>query len=119
MYSGGISESPAGLSGLGSLRFGNGATHCDLDLLRTRFLALRHANQEHSVIVRRLDVLRVQRVRQRERAGERSIDALHTMISVLLHFILEAALTAESQNVVFNANVDILLADARKVGLED
>src|SRR5216684_298371 len=90
----------------------------DLDLLRLGFLFLRDAQRQHAVLIVGLDRFRIHGVRQREAAGEGTIGALHAQVVLFVHFLLEFALAANRQNVVFHADVQILGIDFRQIGLD-
>ena len=86
--------------GLASSRFGQG-------------------DAQHAVLVLRLDLLRVDHGGQGEGAGEGAVGALHAVVALLLHLVVELALAAQGQHVVLDADVDVLRVDARQLGLQD
>src|SRR5215831_371300 len=101
--------------------------HLHLDLLRLGFLTLRDAEGQHTVLVVGLYGLGVDGVGEREAAGERAIAALDAQIVLVLRLfagpgragdLFELALAADGQNVVLDANVELLRFDVRQVGLD-
>src|ERR1700688_4525045 len=76
-----------------------------LDLLRFRFLALREAQRQHTILVISLDCIRFHGVRQREAPAERAIGALDAQIVVFVHLALELAFAADREDIILNADV--------------
>src|SRR5580765_6515346 len=109
---------PAGLlrpSGLSHCR----RTHIYFDLLRLCFFTLWNRQSQHSVLIVGLDRFRVHGIGKREAPAKRSIRALHTQIILFVHLLLELALTANGQDVIFHTNVQILRIHFRHIGLYD
>src|SRR5713101_5202138 len=107
-------------SSAGLLRCRSGhrlGVHIDFDLLWLGFFALRDGQSQHPVLVIGLNRVRIHGIRQREAPGERAIRALHTQVVFFLHLLLELAFTANRQDVVLHADVQILGIDFRQIGL--
>src|SRR5215469_9876979 len=66
-----------------------------------------------------LDSFDIHGIGQREAAAERPVRALHTQILVFLDFLLELALTPDGENVVLDADVELLGLDVRKIRLHN
>src|SRR5208337_3456864 len=74
---------------------------------------------QHAIFVLGLNGFRVHGVCQSETAAERSEGTFHAQIIALVHCLLELALPANRQDVVLDANVELLRLDVRKIGLDD
>src|SRR5688500_1436517 len=70
------------------------------DLLRLRFLTLRHADGEQAILIARLNAIGVDRRRQRERPAEAAVGALAAVIRALRGIELRLALAGERQHAV-------------------
>src|SRR5581483_10045628 len=81
------------------------------DLLRLRLCSLRHLELEHSMFVAGLDRVGIDRVRQRERRRERSVEALNAMELLAIVFLLQLALAGDCKRVALERNVDVLLRE--------
>src|SRR6266481_2029255 len=90
----------------------------DLDLLRLGFLVLQDGQRQHAVLVVRLDGIRIHGVGQWEAAGEGTVRAFHAQVVLFVHFLLELAFSANGQDVVLPADVQILWIDVRQIGLD-
>src|SRR5216683_2721926 len=107
-------------SSAGLLPCGSGhrlGVHIDFDLLWLGFFALRDRQSQHPVLVIGLNRIQIHGIRQREAPGERAIRALHAQVVVVVHLLLELAFTANRQDVVLHADVQILGIDFRQIGL--
>src|SRR6516164_6681486 len=93
--------------------------HVDLDLLGLGFLALRNGEGQDAVFVIGLDGLGVHGVREREAAAEAAVGALDAQVVVFVHLLLELALAANREDVVLDADVEVLGLHVGKVGLDD
>src|SRR5207248_2446396 len=83
------------------------------------FGLLRDRQREHAVVELRVDALAVGDVGQREAARERAVLALVERVALTLRAVLGAAAAADRQDAVVQADVEVLLLDARQVGLDD
>src|SRR5713101_2322471 len=92
-------------------------TDIHLDLLRLRFLTFRNQQRKHAVVIVGLDRFGIHAVCQREAPAERSVGALHAQVVFLAHLILELAFAAQGQQVVFDADVQVLRIHVRQVRL--
>src|SRR6516164_5368913 len=93
--------------------------HVDLDLLGLGFLALRNGEGQDAVFVLGLDGLGTHGVREREAAAEAAVGALDAQVVVFVHLLLELALAANREDVVLDADVEVLGLHVGKVGLDD
>src|SRR5215213_8108907 len=76
----------------------------DFDLLRLRFLALRHADRQHAVLVGRADAVAVDGVGQREGARKRPVETLAAMQALGL---LQRPLARKRQDVVLEGQMNV------------
>src|SRR5205085_10308072 len=100
---------PSGRRGSLTARVCAGDSH--LDLLRLGFLALGNAQRQHAIFIVSFDGIGIHGVGKSEAASERTIGAFHAQIILLVDFFLELAFTANRQNVVLHADVQLLRAD--------
>src|SRR5579859_6305822 len=101
-----------GLDGLGS------RARADLDLLRLGFRLLCQLQLENAIFIGGIHVLRIDRVRQRERARKSTVAALNAMEVFFLLFFLEVTLAAHRQSVVLQFDVQIFLLNSGDLQLE-
>src|ERR1700730_2085872 len=88
----------------------------DLDLLRLVLFGLRKLHREHPVPIGRLDLLGVDRRRQREGTLELAVPALPTVAAPLLDIGGPLPLTLDRQQVVGQGEMNVLLAEPRQLG---
>src|SRR5713101_5887702 len=88
-------------------------TDIHLDLLRLRFLTLRNQQRKHAVVIVGLDRFGIHAVCQREAPAERSVSTLHAQVVFLADLLLELAFAAQGQQVVFDADVQVLRIHVR------
>jgi hypothetical protein len=81
------------------------------DLLRLRFFALRDIQGQHAILVVGLDTVRIHGVREREAAAERAIRPLDAQIIIFVNLLLEPTISADREDVVLDADVEISLLD--------
>src|SRR5207302_5154423 len=89
----------------------------DFDLLRLGFLTLGNAQRQNTVLILGLDRVSIHGIRKREAASERAIRALDAQVVLFVHLLLELALTANGEDVVLHANVQILGIDIGEIRL--
>src|SRR5437764_11916439 len=82
---------------LGALR-----GHVDLDLTGLHFLTQRQPNRQHAVLVLGGDFPRVDRLRKRERAGERPVATLDPMELLLLRVGRDLLLALDGEHAVID-----------------
>jgi hypothetical protein len=90
----------------------------DLLLLLRRLLRLWQVDAQYSLIELCLDLRRVGLERQGDRSAERAIAAFHNVpvLILVLLFAFGLFLAADSQHVICQRYIDILLIDARQFG---
>src|SRR6516165_5515665 len=93
-------------------------SHLNLDGLGLGFLTLGQGQGQNAVLVLGLNILRVDRIGQREGTRKAPVAPLDAMITLLFHVPLELALSADEQGLVFDADLDILRIDARQLCLD-
>src|SRR5260370_38400155 len=94
------------------------AADSDLDLLRLGLGLLGKLHLQYPLVIVGLDLLRVNRVRQRERTGKAAILPFHPAEVLFFLFLLELALAVHGQSVVLNPDVDVFLFDSRDLNLQ-
>src|SRR5581483_7455153 len=94
------------------------AANPDLDLLRFGFCLLGHRDLQYALVIVCLYRLRINRGRQRERTYEAAITALYAMEVLLFLFLFQLPLAANGQRVVLQADINVLLFNARDFQLE-
>src|SRR5829696_8916285 len=116
-----------GWRALGWWRSGRGALErprllgagADADPAGLALLGLRDAHLEHPAVELRVHGRRVDALRQREGAGERSEGPLHAVEALALVLVLGLALAGHGQDVVLELDGHVGLRHARQVGAED
>src|SRR5436190_8086243 len=93
-------------------------TDVDLDLLRLRLGALRQIDLQNTIYIFRVDVIRIDGVRQSERTGKRTVAALNAMEVLFLLFSFELALATDGQRVVLITDIDVLLVNSGNLELQ-
>src|SRR5580700_2395800 len=106
---------PLGFESL--LVFYFGPANVDLDLLRLGFRFLGQSHFQHALVVVRRNLLGVHGGGQGEGAGEAAVLALHTAVILFFLFLLDPALAVDGQGIVFQADIDVLLLNARDFNL--
>src|SRR6267378_976819 len=84
-----------------------------LDLLRLGFSFLRQLDLQHALVIVSLDIIMVDRRGQIEGTSKAAILTLHAAVVLFFFFLLELALTVHGQGVVLDADINVLLVDAR------
>src|SRR6516225_9109682 len=92
--------------------------HLNSDLARLGNLLFGERYRHRAVLIVGLDMLGIDRVRQRKRAVERSISPLDPVIASFLGLLFELTLTAEGQRPVLHPHIDVLELYIRDVGLD-
>src|SRR5215510_3957026 len=90
--------------------------HLNLAVLDLLLLRQRHA--QHAVFELGVHRVYVDRRRQAERAGETAVAALNPAPVVAFLLLLELALAAQSESVVFNGKVEIARLQSWQVDFE-
>ena len=90
-----------------------------LDLLGLGLGLLGQRDAQHAVGAGRVDLVGVDRGRQREAADEAAVAALDAVEVLFLLLGLELALALDGQGAAFDADVEVLAADAGNFELED
>src|ERR1700678_3623732 len=88
-------------------------TNVDFDLLGLGFRLFRQSDLQDSLVIVGRDLLRIHSCRQSEGPGEASILPLHATVILFFLFLFELAFAVHSQSVVLDANIDVLLVNAR------
>src|SRR5580658_2026379 len=91
----------------------------DADAPRLLLRALRNAELEHAVDVRRLDLLGIRALGKREAAQERAAGTLDAREALLGRLLLGAALALDGQHTLIGGDFDVLAVNARQVGHDD
>src|SRR6202451_4332468 len=109
-----------GLRGLaGSLGFeGLLAANVHLDLLGLGFGLLGKVNLQHALVIVGTHLPRIYRAGQRERPGELSVLPLHATEVLLFLFLLDLALAMHGEGIALDADINVLLVDARNFKLQ-
>src|SRR3954463_16162628 len=89
-----------------------------LDRPRPGFLTQRNAHGEDTVLVLGRDPIRVDGLRQRERAAERAIAPLDVVVLLVLHVVERLLLALDRQHEVLDVDVDVVTRHRRELGLE-
>jgi hypothetical protein len=89
----------------------------DLYLLRLRLLTLRHVQGQDPIVILSPNVLGADCVRQGEALHERTIGAFNSEVILLVDDLLKLPLAADSQGIVCNADVNVLVLEIGQVGL--
>ena len=87
----------------------------DRDLFRLQFLLLGDRDLQYSGIDRRMDVLRIGRIRQGELPQEFAVDTFPAPVTFTGFILLGRAFALESQDMVFHRNLDNLAIHAGKI----
>src|SRR5262245_11353949 len=95
------------------------SAHVHLYLLRLGLFALRDGQRQHAVFIVGLDGFGVDRICQCKAASERAVAALYAQVVLLVGDFLELALSANGQNIVLDADVQLLRPNVRQVGFND
>ena len=82
----------------------------DLDLAGLGLLPFRKAHAKYAVVEIRGRSISCNRLRQRERAGERTVGTFHSVIIITFGLLLEFTLTSERQDIVLDRD-QLLLAE--------
>ncbi|MFN8555902.1 MAG: cation:proton antiporter [Dehalococcoidia bacterium] len=91
--------------------------HRDLHGLTLAAHRQRYAHVEHAVLVLRRDGGGVHAVREREGAAEAATEALGGVVARLLRLLLLVALAGDGKHATADIDGDVLLLDARQLGL--
>src|SRR5712692_4652057 len=94
------------------------AAHVDFDLLGLGFGFLRQGDLQHTLVVMGRYLIRIHRVRKREGASEAAILPLDATEVLFFLFLLELALAVHGERVVLDADINVLLVDARDFDLQ-
>src|SRR2546422_4476632 len=84
------------------------ASHLDRDLASLGLLGLGYRHLEHPVAVRRLNLVGLDRVGQRERTFEGSVDPLEPVIGRVLLLLGPGLLPPDDEPVVLEGDLDVL-----------
>src|SRR6516225_4904579 len=84
------------------------------DLLRLGFFTFGQSDLKHAIVELSLDVVRVDCWRQSEGSGKTAVAALDPVEVVLLFLMIHLAFTADGQDAVLQADVEIFLLDTRR-----
>src|SRR3954451_17679305 len=98
---------------------GLAAVGADRDPARLALLGLRNLDLEHALVERRVDLVRVHALGQRQRAAEAAERALEPVPALLAGLVLGLALARDGERAVLNLDRHVVIAQPRKVGLED
>ena len=88
---------------------------CDASVL---LLSLRHGDGKHAVLEAGLDLVGFDRPRQPECPLERPIGPFNEVVVLLLVLALELLLGPDHEDIIFQANIDVILADPRQLGTD-
>src|SRR5258705_4813000 len=90
----------------------------DRDLASLGFLGLRHRDFQNPVAIRRLDLVRLDRVGQAERTLERAVHPLEPVVSRVLLLLRPGLLAADRKGVVFERDLDVLELQTRQLEMQ-